>query len=155
MQNDTKLREALAAYAHEAWSGWMRYFFSRGEFHADGSFTIPAMCVERWQRQMNTAYADLPEGEKESDRAEADRMLALFAESRASALLRAVEGFGIDTYLSTPKDTDTYYEIDKLWDGTEWALSVGRREGSEEIARFPSFDAAIIALAAKVKATDE
>lgn len=70
-------REALAAYAHTAWAGWMEYLFSKSHTHADGSVTIPADLAARWQRQMTTAYADLPESEKESDRAEADTMLAL------------------------------------------------------------------------------
>lgn len=72
------LREALASYSHnQAWSGWMRYMFSKGELNADGTWTMPAWAVERWQRQMNTAYAELTEEEKKSDRAEADAMLTI------------------------------------------------------------------------------
>lgn len=68
-------REALAEYAHEAWSGWMKYLFVKCEKNDDGEIVIPRWAYERWQRQMNTPYADLPESEKESDRLEADRML--------------------------------------------------------------------------------
>ena len=78
------LREALAAYAHEAWSGWLRYLFSRCSSNAGlyidcGGQTaiIPAWAVKRWARQMETSYVDLPEKEKESDRKEADKMLAI------------------------------------------------------------------------------
>lgn len=67
-------REALAAYAHEAWSGWMKYLFRKTEQSGFG-MVIPQWAVERWARQMNTPYAELPESEKESDRVEADRML--------------------------------------------------------------------------------
>jgi hypothetical protein len=70
-------REALAAYAHEAWNGWMRYLFRQGTTHGDGSFTIRPWAVERWVRQMQTTYADLPEDEKQSDRAEADQILKI------------------------------------------------------------------------------
>jgi hypothetical protein len=70
-------REALAAYAHEAWSGWMRYMFSKSLKESDGSVLIGPALVERWTRQMTTPYADLPESEKASDRDEADRMLAI------------------------------------------------------------------------------
>ena len=70
-------REQLAEYAHKAWSGWMAYLFEKSEQNSDGTVTIPAWAVERWRRQSITPYSALPESEKESDRAEADRMLAI------------------------------------------------------------------------------
>ena len=70
-------REQLANYAHEAWSGWMRYMFGKGTLNDDGSLTLPQWAVGRWQRQMTTKYLDLPETEKQSDRDEADRMLSI------------------------------------------------------------------------------
>lgn len=73
-------REQLAAYSHGAWAGWMRYMFSKGTHNDDGTWTMPADCVARWSRQMNTEYADLPENEKPSDRAEADKMLRIMAD---------------------------------------------------------------------------
>jgi hypothetical protein len=81
----TTIREALAAYTHDgAWSGWMRYLFSKGVFNDDGSWTMPAWAVARWLRQMQTPYADLPEEEKQSDRAEADTILAIIAAADSS-----------------------------------------------------------------------
>ena len=71
------IREQLAEYAHNAWAGWLQYQFSKAELNADGTWTMPAWAVERWRRQMNTPYAALPELEKESDREEADKMLAI------------------------------------------------------------------------------
>lgn len=71
------LREAIAAYAHAAWSGWMDYIFSKCLLQPDGSLIIPSEYVQRWSRQKNTLYKDLPEQEKESDRAEADKVLVL------------------------------------------------------------------------------
>ena len=73
-----ELREALADYAHQAWSGWMEYLFSKSAKNSDGTITIPRWAVERWTRQMNTPYNELPENEKDSDRKEADRMIAIF-----------------------------------------------------------------------------
>lgn len=70
-----ELREKLADYAHSAWAGWMVYLFSKGTFNEDGTWTMPSWAVERWKRQMLAVYDDLPENEKPSDRAEADRML--------------------------------------------------------------------------------
>ena len=82
-QGDT--RENLADYAHEAWSGWMKYMFSKcqryydvhGTFEKGGALIIPPELVERWTRQMNTPYGELPESEKESDRAEADKIMGV------------------------------------------------------------------------------
>ncbi len=73
-----KLTQNLAAYAHEAWSGWMKYMFSKGIENPDGSIIIPADLVERWTRQMNTPYKDLPAEEQLSDVAEAHKMIAIF-----------------------------------------------------------------------------
>ena len=75
-------REELAALAHEQWSGWMKHLFSKCEetVYFGGELTkstIPTWARDRWMRQMNTPYAELPEEEKESDRAEADRVIAL------------------------------------------------------------------------------
>jgi len=74
------VRELLSAYAHVAWSGWMQYMFSKGQLHPDGSVTIPSELVQRWTRQANTLYADLPEGEKKSDREEADKIMKVIEE---------------------------------------------------------------------------
>lgn len=69
--------EALAEYAHIAWSGWMNYLFMFGTHNDDGTFTIDADKVTRWKRQASTDYADLPEEEKDSDRIEARRILEI------------------------------------------------------------------------------
>lgn len=72
-----QLREALADVSHEIWAHWMRWQFSVGTFNEDGTWTMPAAKVERWQRQMETPYAKLTEGEKGSDREQADKILAV------------------------------------------------------------------------------
>ena len=74
----TELREQLADLCHQQWSGWMEYLFSKGTMNEDGSCTIPAEYVQRWQRQMDSFYDQLPEDEKESDRKEADRFIEFF-----------------------------------------------------------------------------
>ena len=70
------IREQLSAVQHEIWSHWMRWMFTVGTFNTDGTWTMPAVKVERWQRQMNTPYAELSEREKDSDREQADKVLA-------------------------------------------------------------------------------
>ena len=71
--------EKLAEYAHEAWSGWMRYLFSMSTVNSDGSVTIPASLVERWTRQMNTPYQMLSSSEQRSDIVEAEKMLEIMS----------------------------------------------------------------------------
>ena len=68
--------EILAEYAHDAWSGWMKYLFSKCE-NSSAGMVIPDWANERWTRQMNTNYSDLPENEKESDRDEACKIIKL------------------------------------------------------------------------------
>jgi hypothetical protein len=75
------LREQLAALAHDQWAGWMEYLFSKGTFNDDGTWTMPAWAVERWQRQRQTPYTELSDQEQESDRAEADRVLPIIESS--------------------------------------------------------------------------
>lgn len=87
-----ELREALADYAHEAWSGWMEYLFSKSTPNPGGTWTMPAWAANRWLRQMETPYAELPEGEKESDRAEADKMLALMRDHVLRAMADVLRG---------------------------------------------------------------
>jgi len=72
-----KTREALAALAHIMWAGWMTYLFEKCECTADGQAVIPAELVERWQGQIATPYKSLSETEKQSDRVQADKMLAI------------------------------------------------------------------------------
>ena len=77
------LREQLAEYAHDAWSGWMRYMLPKICRKDDGPRACTDTLLQRWfdeaRREMSTPYADLPESEKESDRDEADKMLAIVA----------------------------------------------------------------------------
>jgi len=71
------LRIMLADYAHNAWSGWMIYLFSKSIENPDGSVTIPSEYVSRWKRQVTTSYNALPANEQASDLKEADQMIAI------------------------------------------------------------------------------
>lgn len=77
---DASIREALAHVQHAIWAHWMRYQFSVCEKNADGSLTIPADKVERWTRQSLTDYNDLTFKEQESDRHQADKVIAAIRE---------------------------------------------------------------------------
>lgn len=71
------MKEKLAQLAHEQWSGWIKYMFSKGVGLPGGGIYLPAWAVERWTRQAFTPYANLSDSEKDSDRAEADKFLAI------------------------------------------------------------------------------
>lgn len=68
-------RERISDVQHDIWAHWMRWVFHICPTNEDGSVTIPQHLVERWQRQINTPYADLTEREKDSDREQADKVL--------------------------------------------------------------------------------
>ena len=79
------MREKVAELCHSQWADWMDYLFEKsipykpGEVqNYEGSLIIPKWAVDRWKRQTNTPYTELSEDEKESDRKEADKFIALF-----------------------------------------------------------------------------
>lgn len=72
--------EVLADLCHRQWSWWMNYLFSKFEYK-DGNLVIPSWGNERWQRQINTEYKDLPELEKESDRVEARKFIKVMRQT--------------------------------------------------------------------------
>ena len=86
MPKTTELRENLAAVAHIMWSGWMQYMFGKCEWPNDGTAVIPAHLVARWQRQKDTPYRRLSPQEQESDREQADKMLAVFGPVNVSSM---------------------------------------------------------------------
>ncbi len=101
-----ELREQLAAVQHEIWAHWMRYMFTCGQFGPDGSWTMPTDKVERWQRQMSTPYSDLTDKERESDRHQADKVLAVVSADLAAAKARIV---AVEAQLAAVQEYATYY----------------------------------------------
>jgi hypothetical protein len=72
-----ELTEKLAGIEHERWSHWQRYVHGKCERKPDGSLVIPSELVAQWERQIETPYANLSESEKESDRDQVRRYLAI------------------------------------------------------------------------------
>lgn len=75
------LIEQFAAIEHERWAHWQRYLHEQCTPGHDGSLTIPADLVRKWTAQMNTAYADLTDAEKDSDREQVERYLPLIKQA--------------------------------------------------------------------------
>ena len=80
------LIDDLAALEHERWAHWQRYMHDNGHLEPDGSITLPAELVRRWQSQIETDYGELSEAEKESDREQVRRYLPLIANTLAEHL---------------------------------------------------------------------
>jgi hypothetical protein len=100
VRNPGDLREALAALQHDIWAHWMKYQFSCCHDEYDlvllpqgdptGGRIIPAEKVERWQRQTNQHYDMLSEKERDSDREQADKILALLERPELLPTLQAL-----------------------------------------------------------------
>jgi hypothetical protein len=66
--------ENLSAIQHEIWVEWMSHLFQVSTHNKDGTVTISADKVSRWKKQIKTAYDDLSESEKDSDRKQARKI---------------------------------------------------------------------------------
>lgn len=77
MNNGGEIRELLSDVQHDIWAHWMEWVFQICPTNEDGSVTIQPELVKRWKRQIKTKYTDLSEGEKNSDRHQADKVLAV------------------------------------------------------------------------------
>jgi hypothetical protein len=75
----SSLVEPLAAVEHERWSHWQRYLHSKAVRLPDGSLVLPADLVFRWERQIETKYAELDEQAKDSDREQVRKYLPIIA----------------------------------------------------------------------------
>lgn len=68
-QNLKPIIEEFAELQHQIWSHWMKWMFKNGgQFHM-GLWKMNPLKEQRWKRQMLTPYEELPEGEKDGDRA--------------------------------------------------------------------------------------
>ena len=84
-----ELREQLADIQHAIWAHWMGYMFGCGEFRKDDTWVMPAEKLERWWRQKEAPYSELSDKERESDRHQADKILAVVQPALAAATQRA------------------------------------------------------------------
>lgn len=82
------LIEQLAAVEHERWSHWQRYVHSKSIRQPDGSLLLPADLVARWERQIDTKYAELDDQERESDREQVRKYLPLITSALAERVDR-------------------------------------------------------------------
>jgi hypothetical protein len=85
MPDENALLEQLAAIEHERWAHWQRFMHGKGERKADGSLVLPPDLVSKWERLIETPYAQLTDKEKESDREQVKRYLPVVADAYGTA----------------------------------------------------------------------
>ncbi len=79
--NKQELIEQLADKEHASWARWMEYLFDKCESDSiSGGMFISAELRGRWQRQIETPYAELSEQEKQYDREEVEKILPIIEE---------------------------------------------------------------------------
>jgi len=66
-----ELREQLAAIEHERWADWQKWCHK--VLRENNPSPEQGDILERWDRQIETPYAELSEKEKQSDREQVDR----------------------------------------------------------------------------------
>lgn len=79
MADEAALLEELAAIEHERWAHWQRFMHEQGERQPDGSLVLPHDLVAKWDRLIDTPYAQLTDKEQESDRDQVRRYLPVVA----------------------------------------------------------------------------
>jgi len=105
--------EQHAAIEHQRWADWQRWMHDQCRRNEDGSLTIPAELVERWERQIATPYEELTEEEKESDRLQVHRYLSLLV----TPIRRVDQKYG-------PFDEFAWFRESLLIDGPESGGSI-------------------------------
>ena len=70
-QQEGELREKLAAIEHERWADWQKWCHK--VLRENNPPPEQGDILERWDRQIETPYAELSEREKNSDREQVDR----------------------------------------------------------------------------------
>ena len=92
--NEQELREQLAAIEHERWADWQKWCHK--VLRENNPSPEQGDILERWDRQIETPYADLTELEKQSDREQVDRYWHLIqAHTNAEIAKAKLEAFDV------------------------------------------------------------
>ena len=112
--NNTALREKLAAIEHERWADWQSWVHQVA-LGVEGVDWDEMM--ERWQRQIDTPYEKLSDEEKASDMRQVDRYWHLVQEYSTARVVEELKHlddsetglFAVDKNYGKPMDDDDGY----------------------------------------------
>lgn len=104
------LIERLAAIEHERWADWQRWMHKVLRDTHDPSPEYGDI-LERWDRQIETPYNKLSEGEKQSDRDQVQRYMPLLKQTILSDLLAAIPDEKVGTEKIPLDSTELGYNI--------------------------------------------
>ena len=105
--NEQELREQLAAIEHERWADWQKY--CHRVLRDNNPSPEQGDILERWDRQIETPYADLTELEKQSDREQVDRYWHLIQAHTNAEIARTLDRLESEVQgIATSKPTVDY-----------------------------------------------
>lgn len=115
------IKEQLADIEHQRWADWQKWMHSLTKdlpLGARGVFrVIPQVYFDRWERQINTSYADLTAAEKAADMEQVNRywplIETLLINQRNKILDMVMETLGEDV------DHAECCDLKKKWDNMD------------------------------------
>ena len=105
--NEQELREQLAAIEHERWADWQKY--CHRVLRDNNPSPEQGDILERWDRQIETPYADLTELEKQSDREQVDRYWHLIQAHTNAEIAKVLDRLADGIIIA---DRPNYYDQD-------------------------------------------
>ena len=140
--NEQELREQLAAIEHERWADWQKY--CHRVLRDNNPSPEQGDILERWDRQIETPYADLTELEKQSDREQVDRYWHLIQAHTNAEIAKVLDR--LEAELNEQKkaaETNLAYHVDvtknerliRDWQGTVHGIEFCRPAIAAERAK--------------------
>ena len=111
MSDKLESLEVVAEQCHKQWSGWTAHLLARVGWEQVDDSDVHGW-VDRWQRQINTPYAELSEEEKEADRREARKILAALRNAWQSERVAYDEAKRVNIAYAAMKDCAEKAEVE-------------------------------------------
>lgn len=102
-----ELKQKLAAIEHQRWADWQKWMHGlMGKLDGkEDYFVISGEYIKRWNRQIQTPYAELSEREKTSDMEQVDRYWPLIEAYLARQIQAARKNTALSIRKAMPADS--------------------------------------------------